>query len=254
LSAGDGGRGGLNLTIIRSLITPFPPLEEQEAIAAVLSEMDAEISTLEARLSKAHQLKQGMMQELLTGRIRLVRPSAEVLSFPKKQSASAPNVSHNMQINEAVVIAVLSAKFGSEMFPLGRFRRTKFSYLLHRHVEHEAAGFMKKAAGPYNPQTRYGGAEKIALQNRYVRIIHTQKGEGFVADEKIAQAEDYFNKWYGAEALTWLEQFRYQKNDALELLTTVCGSTECPLESGPTTARRSRARGSWDFRSSRSAG
>ncbi len=45
---------------------------EQTAIAAILTDMDAEIAALEAKLAKARQLKQGMMQELLTGRIRLV--------------------------------------------------------------------------------------------------------------------------------------------------------------------------------------
>jgi type I restriction enzyme S subunit len=45
---------------------------EQTAIATILSDMDAEIAALEAKLTKARQLKQGMMQELLTGRIRLV--------------------------------------------------------------------------------------------------------------------------------------------------------------------------------------
>ncbi len=49
-----------------------PTIEEQSAIAAILSDMDAEIAALEAKLAKARQLKQGMMQELLTGRIRLV--------------------------------------------------------------------------------------------------------------------------------------------------------------------------------------
>ena len=44
---------------------------EQSAIAAVLSDMDAEIAALESKLAKARQIKQGMMQELLTGRIRL---------------------------------------------------------------------------------------------------------------------------------------------------------------------------------------
>jgi len=46
--------------------------KEQAAIAAILSDMDAEIAALEVKLTKARQLKQGMMQELLTGRIRLV--------------------------------------------------------------------------------------------------------------------------------------------------------------------------------------
>lgn len=49
-----------------------PTLEEQTAIAITLSNMDAELSALEARLTKARQLKQGMAQALLTGRIRLV--------------------------------------------------------------------------------------------------------------------------------------------------------------------------------------
>ena len=48
------------------------PINEQAAIAAILSDMDAEIAALKAKLTKARQLKQGMMQELLTGRIRLV--------------------------------------------------------------------------------------------------------------------------------------------------------------------------------------
>lgn len=47
--------------------------EEQAAIAAVLSDMDAEIEALEAQLEKTHYLKSGMMQDLLTGRVRLTR-------------------------------------------------------------------------------------------------------------------------------------------------------------------------------------
>ncbi len=47
------------------------PLPEQTAIAEVLSDMDAEIVALEKRLEKTRALKQGMMQELLTGRTRL---------------------------------------------------------------------------------------------------------------------------------------------------------------------------------------
>jgi type I restriction enzyme S subunit len=50
----------------------LPAIEEQTAIATVLSDMDAELAALEARRDKTHSLKQGMMQELLTGRIRLV--------------------------------------------------------------------------------------------------------------------------------------------------------------------------------------
>lgn len=72
LSTGDGGRGGLNLSIIKSMSIPFPKVEEQTAIASVLSDMDSEIVAIESRRDKAHAIKQGMMQVLLTGKIRLV--------------------------------------------------------------------------------------------------------------------------------------------------------------------------------------
>jgi type I restriction enzyme S subunit len=49
-----------------------PSAAEQVAIAAVLSDMDAELSALETRRDKTRALKRGMMQELLTGRTRLV--------------------------------------------------------------------------------------------------------------------------------------------------------------------------------------
>ncbi|TVU80273.1 restriction endonuclease subunit S [Pseudoalteromonas neustonica] len=50
---------------------PIPKLAEQTAIATILSDMDNEIQTLEQRLAKTRQIKQGMMQQLLTGRTRL---------------------------------------------------------------------------------------------------------------------------------------------------------------------------------------
>lgn len=57
---------------LRRMLVPVPPLPEQRAIDAVLSDMDAELSVLAARRDKTRALKQGMMQELLTGKTRLV--------------------------------------------------------------------------------------------------------------------------------------------------------------------------------------
>ena len=53
-------------------IPVFPSKEEQDTIASILSDMDAEISALEQKLAKYKKLKQGMMQQLLTGKIRLI--------------------------------------------------------------------------------------------------------------------------------------------------------------------------------------
>ena len=63
---------GISKSNIPKLKLPVPKVPEQTAIAEVLSDMDAELAALEQRLDKTRELKQGMMQELLTGRTRLV--------------------------------------------------------------------------------------------------------------------------------------------------------------------------------------
>ena len=50
----------------------LPRLDEQTAIAEILSDMDADLAALEAEAAKARTIKQGMMQTLLTGQVRLV--------------------------------------------------------------------------------------------------------------------------------------------------------------------------------------
>jgi len=63
---------GISLPELRKIPAHIPSHTEQTAIAQVLSDMDADIAAVETRLTKARAIKQGMMQELLTGRIRLV--------------------------------------------------------------------------------------------------------------------------------------------------------------------------------------
>ena len=67
-----GSQMNLNTGLITGTSISLPPLPEQTAIATILTDMDSEIAALEAKLTKARQLKQGMMQKLLTGQIRLV--------------------------------------------------------------------------------------------------------------------------------------------------------------------------------------
>ena len=59
--------GNLNVNVVREFDTPI-----QTHIATILSELDAERTALKHKLTKYKQIKQGMMQELLTGRIRLI--------------------------------------------------------------------------------------------------------------------------------------------------------------------------------------
>jgi type I restriction enzyme S subunit len=63
---------GVSKAALKHLVLNIPSPEEQTSIATILSDMDTEITTLETRRDKTRDLKQGMMQELLTGRIRLI--------------------------------------------------------------------------------------------------------------------------------------------------------------------------------------
>ncbi|MDZ7704022.1 MAG: restriction endonuclease subunit S [Trueperaceae bacterium] len=71
-SAGIWCSSSLNAKTIEGIEVHIPKPDEQAAIATVLSDMDAEIEALEQRRTKTADLKQAMMQELLTGKTRLV--------------------------------------------------------------------------------------------------------------------------------------------------------------------------------------
>jgi len=212
---------GIRLEQLCELKILVPPTKaEQTAIASTLSDMESEIEALERKLAKYRRIKQGMMQELLTGRIRLIE--SETTTQTQEQPTEFVTTrqrkhGHNEHFHEAVVLSAIVAFMGDQNYPLGRFRRQKFAYLLHRHAGDGTEGFLKKAAGPYNPTIRYTD-EGIAIKSEYV----VDKGDGrFVKGAKSDEAVSYFAEWYGDEAREWLMKFRFRKNDDLEVLTTV---------------------------------
>ncbi|HRV03255.1 MAG TPA: restriction endonuclease subunit S [Mesotoga sp.] len=70
------GVPSLNAHTIEQIEIMIPSIEEQQAISSILLDMDAEIEALERQRDKMKQIKQGMMQQLLTGRIRLLDKEA----------------------------------------------------------------------------------------------------------------------------------------------------------------------------------
>lgn len=76
LASGSGARYVINMPGFRSLKISQPPVEEQAAIGRVLRDSSLQIEILKNRLAKVRSIKQGMMQELLTGRTRLL-PAGE---------------------------------------------------------------------------------------------------------------------------------------------------------------------------------
>ena len=197
-------------------------LVEQQAIAQVLSDMDGEIEQLEKKLAKYQEIKQGMMQELLTGRIRLVdadgkeQPKTQILQ--EKQSQPA----HNQHFDDAVMIAGIVNAFYSEKYPLGRKKVQKLLYLVRRKEQADISAFHKKAAGPYADEVRYKGGEPIAQKNKYIQVKRSEKGSRFEKGAQMQQALTYLQEWGKQGDVDWLvSQFRYISVNELELLATV---------------------------------
>lgn len=199
-----------------------PEFTEQKAIAQVLSDMDSEIELLEKKLAKYQQIKQGMMQELLTGRIRLVdadgkeQPKTQILQ--EKQSQPA----HNQHFDDAVMIAGIVNAFYSEKYPLGRKKVQKLLYLVRRKEQADISAFHKKAAGPYADEVRYKGGEPIAQKNKYIQVKRNEKGSRFEKGVQMQQALTYLQDWGKQADIDWLvSQFQYTSVNELELLATV---------------------------------
>jgi type I restriction enzyme S subunit len=72
LLTNSSSQGNIGMGDIEKLTLKLPPLPEQTAIATILSDMDADLTALEQRREKTRALKQAMMQELLTGKTRLL--------------------------------------------------------------------------------------------------------------------------------------------------------------------------------------
>lgn len=208
---------------ISTLVLKYPTLvEEQQAIAQVFSDMDDEIAQLEKKLAKYQQIKQGMMQELLTGRIRLVdadgkeQPKAQILQ--EKQSQPA----HNQHFDDAVMIAGIVNAFYSEKYPLGRKKVQKLLYLVRRKEQADISAFHKKAAGPYADEVRYKGGEPIAQKNKYILVKRNEKGSCFEKGAQMQRALDYLQDWGKQTDIDWLvSQFQYTNVNDLELFATV---------------------------------
>lgn len=240
--AGEGTQKNLNAKAIKNFELFLPPVKpEQTAIANVLSDMDAEIDALTAKLNKLSNIKQGMMSELLTGRIRLADSTPEKATaegFPelttepirKAVEDTAPK-GHNQQFDDAVMIAGIVNALYSNKYPLGRKKVQKCLYLLRRHRDESTETFKKKAAGPYADEVRYKGGEPIAKSLDYITTTTGRQGTTFARGKDIGKALGYIQSWSRETDIKWVaEKLRFKSVDDLELLATVdmaiCDLTE----------------------------
>lgn len=212
---GSGKRYVVNLSKFKNLTIKYPTdIKEQTAIAEIIWDIDQEIHDLEQQLGKYKQIKQGMMEQLLTGKIRLVSDAQEsnIVVMPK----------HNQMFDDAVVFANIVASCYDERYPLGRKKCQKMMYLFKRFNNASVEQFGHYAAGPYDNKARYGGFESIAIKNKYVVESKSEKGSSFAPGEDIEKAQAYCSKYgYDKFIPIFNKYLKYLKVDELELYTTV---------------------------------
>lgn len=97
LSTGDGGRGGLNLNLLGNLHIILPSLPEQKKIADILSTWDKAIDQIQKLIDAKQRLKKGLMQQLLTGKMRF-KEFVVNSSFQKTHFYSYPSDWDNPRI------------------------------------------------------------------------------------------------------------------------------------------------------------
>lgn len=197
---------------------------EQAAVAKILVDMDTEITGLENELAKYRQVKQCMMQQLLTGKIRLKNDVEDLVQAEQADAVKTlpARTAHNHQFDDAVSIAAIVDTFYSDKYPLGRVKVQKLLYLLHRHQSVSVSDFKKKAAGPYADAVRYKGGEPIAIKNKYVVSESGKQGTRYARGANMAQALNYVERWGMQTDLQWLkENFLHTSRNDLELFATV---------------------------------
>ena len=189
--------------------------KEQAAIANILSDIDKDIELLENKLIKYQQIKTGMMQQLLTGKIRLL----DKVKIKEKET----DKNQNQTFNDAVIFASIVAACYHPDYHLGRKKAQKLLYMFKRFDNQSVEQFGHYAAGPYDKTARYGGFESLAIKNKYIIEQKNPNGKGchFIPGEEIEKAKEYWVK-YGYDKFTSIiEQLKYFHVDVLELYTTV---------------------------------
>lgn len=213
----------INLGPISEIIMIIPPSqEEQSAIASVLTSMDNEISALEAKKAKFEQIKQGMMQQLLTGKIRLVEITV-------KTNATSANV----HFRRSVLAAEIAERLYEEP-TFGHVKMEKMLFLTERlcHID-IGSHYHRDAAGPYDNRALRSIDSQLKKQ-KWFDVKRTEKGNRYVPMQNCGKHKTYFNKYFSAVLPTFdkiIDTFKTQNTERCEIVATLYSAWEDLLHS-----------------------
>lgn len=196
--------------------------KEQSVIASVLSSMDKEISAFEAKREKYNAIKQGMMQQLLTGKIRLV------------ETAVKPNVtSANVHFRRSVWAAEIAERLYEEP-TFGHVKMEKILFLTERlcHID-IGSHYHRDAAGPYDNNALRSIDSQLKKQ-KWFEVQRTEKGYRYVPMQNCGKHKTYFNRYYSGIVPMFdkiINTFKTQNTERCEIVATLYSAWEDLLHS-----------------------
>lgn len=202
---------------IEDIVLSTPLLSEQSAIASVLTSMDNEISALEAKKAKFEQIKQGMMQQLLTGKIRLVETTVKT------------NVTFaNVHFRRSVLAAEIAERLYEEP-TFGHVKMEKMLFLTERlcHID-IGSHYHRDAAGPYDNNALRSIDSQLKKQ-KWFEVRRTEKGNRYVPMQNRGNHKTYFNRYYSSVASTFdkiINTFKTQRTEQCEIVATLYSAWE----------------------------
>ena len=213
----------LSASSLKTFSLTYPPtLSEQSTIASVLTSMDNEISALEAKKAKYEQIKQGMMQQLLTGKIRLVNIVAKTNT-----------ISANVHFRRSVLAAEIAERLYEEP-TFGHVKMEKMLFLTERlcHID-IGSHYHRDAAGPYDNRALRSIDSQLKKQ-KWFEVRRTEKGNRYVPMQNCGKHKTYFDKYFSAVLPTFdkiIDTFKTQNTERCEIVATLYSAWEDLLHS-----------------------
>ena len=190
-------------------------LAEQTAIATILSDMDAEIEALQAKLNKAKQVKQGAMQQLLTGKTRL-NIDNQTQSEQKQKKANVP-------FKRSVWAAEIADRLCNEP-TFGHVKMEKLIFLTENMCEVDlGSNYHRDAAGPYDNRAIRSIDNQLKKQN-WFEVVRKDKRYCYIPLPKRGGHKKYFDNYY-SDVLPLFDKvintFRRADTERCEIVATL---------------------------------
>lgn len=227
-----GGSTGSTLTSIKmshlkELLCYIPTsMEEQSAITNILSTMDNEIESLKEEREKYIRLKEGMMQKLLSGQIRLINTEAKPIVQPKEKVA-------NVYFRRSVLAAEIADRLCEER-TFGHVKMEKLIFLTEHlcHIDIDSH-YHRDAAGPYDNRALRSIDSQMKKQ-KWFEAKKEDKGYRYLPMQNRGGHKKYFEKYY-ADVMPMFEKlidtFKTSSTEQCEIVATLYSAWDDLLQS-----------------------